>query len=184
MMAACNEASQGDPEMNRGDRFRSIRESILVDNPDDTGCQDRGSLVSSVTVGVMSQRFRLGKSCLGFALVALAVQAITPDPHDLTSCAIARIIQSLQSDALPPKGTTVPPGADLQDETADEVYAPLTAGPQVAMRRLTSQSTGLKSNATRHRGCATHPSDLRTSRRFGGSARTGELLSVLCRLTC
>ncbi len=132
----------------------------------------------------MLQGFRLRTRCFGFALVALAIQAITPDSRDFTSNSISRILQSLVADELPPTDAAVPPGEDSQDEKADEVCAPASAGPQIVLRRSANGSTGHNANATQPSGCPPSPGCLRSSRPFGGIARTGELIFLLCRLTC
>ncbi len=132
----------------------------------------------------MSQGCRPGKTCIGFALVALAIQAITPNAHDLTSFSISRILQSLQADSLPPKDAVAPLGEDTQDEKADEVCAPPSAGTHFAIRRPTNGSRHLISNATQHRECSLNAGDLHLPRPFEGIARTTELIFVLCRLTC
>ncbi len=132
----------------------------------------------------MSQGFRMGKTCLSFALVALAIQAITPDSHDLTSFSITRILQSLQADSLPPTNAAAPWGEDTQDETGDEVCAPPSAGAYMALRRPSKRSLRLTSSAKRECERSVHAGFLHTSHPFGGIARTGELILVLCRLTC
>jgi hypothetical protein len=132
----------------------------------------------------MSQGFRLRKNCLGFALVALAIHAITPDSHDLTSFSISRILQSFLADSLPTTDATAPLGEDTPDEKADEVYVPPSAGAHIAMRRPTKGSPRQTSHAEFDCERSVHAGFLHALRPFGGIARTGELILVLCRLTC
>ena len=132
----------------------------------------------------MSQGFRPRKAYLGFALVALAIQAITPDPHDVTSFSISRILQSLLVDSLPLTDPDAPLGEDTQDEKADEVCAPASARTHIALRRPTNASPRLTSHAKRHRESSEHAACLHVSSAFGRNARTGMLILVLCRITC
>jgi hypothetical protein len=133
----------------------------------------------------MSPGYRLRVTSLGFTLIALAVQAITPDPHDMTSFSILRILRSLRVDSLPPTDAATPSNEDpQQDENADEVCEPSWAGAQITARRPTIGSRRLPREATRHRPSAGHSPSLHRPRRPGATARTGDLMLILCRLTC
>ena len=131
----------------------------------------------------MSQGFRPGNACLGFALIALAVQAITPDPHDLTSFSIFRILWSLQAASRPPAAAG-PMGQDTGDENGDEVFAPFSAGTLIALQRPTNGPPRLITHAKRNCERSGHAGFLHPSRSCAGIARSSELIFVLCRLIC
>jgi hypothetical protein len=122
-------------------------------------------------------------ACLGVALIALAIQAITPDSHDLTSFSISRILQSILSDSIAPTDDAAPSEDDTPDEKADDVCSPASAGARVATRRPTSCPRP-HSKATPRGELPIRPSHRHSSRPFSGAARNDELILTLCRLTC
>ena len=132
----------------------------------------------------MHQGIRPRTTCLGFALVALAVLAIVPDCHDVTSFSISLNLQSLLTDELPPTDAAAPLGEHSQDEMADEVCAPLAACAHNTVRRSIKGSPGLISNTARRRALSQVGGGLHRSQPGERIARTGDLISILCRFTC
>jgi hypothetical protein len=131
----------------------------------------------------MSKGFRPKATCIGIALVALAIQAITPDSHDLTSFSISRIIHSILSDSIASADDAAPSEDDIPDEAADDVCSPASAGMRIATRRHRS-CPHPPSMATSHGVLPIRPSHPHSSCPIGGPARVGELILTLCRLTC
>ncbi len=79
--------------------------------------------VSSFSIGMddsMLDSPRTRAWCLRCALIALAIQGMTPDPEDLTSGSISRILRSIASDSIPPTGDEAP----SRDDATDEVCTP------------------------------------------------------------
>jgi hypothetical protein len=72
--------------------------------------------------------------CLHCALIALAIQGMTPDPQDLTSSLISRILQSIWHDCVPGVADEGPRGGDASDETPDEVCTLASACVRLAAR--------------------------------------------------
>jgi hypothetical protein len=58
------------------------------------------------------------------ALIALAIHAMTPDPQDVTSGSITRILQTILSDRIPTAVDESPSGDDTTGEKPDEVCTP------------------------------------------------------------
>jgi hypothetical protein len=132
--------------------------------------------------GRMNKGSRPRATCLGIVMIALAIQAITPDAHDLTSFSISRIIQSILSDSLAPAEGAAPSEDDSPDKTDDDVCSPTSAGMRIALRRPTSSPRPLSMSTLcelPNRPTLRHPSCP-----IGGAARGGELILTLCRLTC
>ncbi len=72
--------------------------------------------------------------CLYCALIALAIQGITPDHQDLASGSISRILQSIGYDIASGMADEATPGADAPDEKPDEVCIPAPASVRLATR--------------------------------------------------
>ena len=116
----------------------------------------------------MSKGFRPRATCLSIALVALAIQAITPDARDLTSFSISRILQSILSNSIATADDAAPWEDDTPDETADDVCSPASAGTRIAKRRPTS-CPRLSSTATPHGDLPIRPTHRHPSCPFGGA---------------
>jgi hypothetical protein len=70
---------------------------------------------------VLWDRSRAG--CLYGTLIALTIQGMTPDPQDLTSHSISRILQSILGCVTPGAADHAPPA----DDATDEICTPASA---------------------------------------------------------
>src|SRR4051812_21644736 len=68
--------------------------------------------------------------CLHCALIALTIQGMTPDPRDLTSGSISRVLRSILGDGTPAPADEPPPA----DDATDELCTPASAAARVAAR--------------------------------------------------
>jgi hypothetical protein len=145
----------------------------------------------------MGRRRRSQSIYLSILLVALACQGLTPDPNDITSDMLLRLLCSGPADSsapvkdcvgdntLPPSGVPGSAQDGDRDGLPDEVCGP--ARPSASM--LLQASLGAR--ATRLAPpLALAPACLAASRSFeilslqGRAARSGVLIHALCRLTC
>jgi hypothetical protein len=115
------------------------------------------------------------------ALIGLAIHAVTPDPRDLTSGSIARILRSIVSERIPTAADPSAPGDDTADEKPDDVCTPAAPAARAAERDRSSSPSRrqriLLSARTRAWKSARLPYP-------GGSAATGRRLAGLGRFTC
>ena len=81
---------------------------------------------------VWSPHFRVW--CLHYALIAMSIQGMTPDPRDVTSSSITRILRSILGDGSPAAAGEVPLGDDTTDEKPNEVCTPASAAIRLAAR--------------------------------------------------
>jgi hypothetical protein len=152
--------------------------SIMRTMPDDvpiTSCRPRRMEAAMVQRPCFRLRW------LHCALIALAMQGMKPDPQDLVSGTIARILESIPGDRMSPKAAgELPPGEDATDDTPDEICTPASSSiGRVEQGRDAPASRGLRvghsartmASAPRH---ATPPLPAPSNRR----------LASLGRLTC
>src|SRR4051794_33305643 len=83
----------------------------------------------------MVQWPRSRAGCLYGALIALTIQGMTPDPQDLTSHSISRILRSILGDGIPAAADEAPPA----DDATDEVCTPASAAVRLAARECTAR---------------------------------------------
>jgi hypothetical protein len=120
--------------------------------------------------------------CLRCALIALTIQGMTPDPQDLTSGAISRILRSIASDGMPPTGDEAPPGDDATDEKPGEVCMPGSSSGVHPVTRHSIDGTGTPQRMPP----SPCPSPAVLTRRpsLRVPAATGRRLASLGRFTC
>jgi hypothetical protein len=87
---------------------------------------------STLTEGRMSKAFRFQTTGFRIALIALAIQGVSPDADDLTSFSLARILLSIVADSISPVDDSAPLGG----EKPDEVFVPAAARMRLLLRRL------------------------------------------------
>jgi hypothetical protein len=125
----------------------------------------------------MGQARRARSISAYFLLFALAIQGITPDAQDLASFNALRLLcpQLANSNSM----------LD-DDEWPDDVCEAVQLGVHLAIRKSTDSRVLplLGFVLTEHRTPLAPPASLQLSSPFGRSARNGDLIHALCRLTC
>jgi hypothetical protein len=119
--------------------------------------------------------------CLHCALIALAIQGMTPDPDDMTSGSISKILQSIVGDGVLSKTEKLPASKDAtDDEKPDEVCTPAsTSARPTACERVDRPIPSRRpERASKSRSSLTHSITLRCS------TKARQLLAFLCRFTC
>jgi hypothetical protein len=111
-------------------------------------------------------------------LIALAIQGMTPDARDLTSCSMSRILRSILSDGNP-AADGAQPGDDAPDENPDEVCTPAAVVGRMSVR-VDRASTSRQIPLSPRMPEASRPR--RRSPRE--AATTCRRLASLCRFTC
>jgi hypothetical protein len=114
-------------------------------------------------------------------LIALTIHGMTPDPRDVTSGSIARILQSILIQEISTVHGESPRGEDGTNEKPDQVCTPASSGAVMAEGRCRDSSDrqhrvspSARTLATAHRRCG-------SSHR---AVQTGRRLAALGRFTC
>jgi hypothetical protein len=128
----------------------------------------------------MSKAFWFQTAVIRIALIALAIQGVSPDADGLTSFSLARILLTIVADSI----TSVDDSTPLEGERPDEVCVPTSAGMDLLLRRRIDfpRNWGLKTalvGARRFR-----PNALHRPPPAGGYVQHGEIILSLCRLSC
>jgi hypothetical protein len=141
--------------------------------------------VSSSSIGMdasMVDSPRTRAWCLRCALIALAIQGMTPDAQDVTSGSIWRILRSIASDGIPPTGDEAPLGDDATHEKPGEVCMPASSS---GVRPVTRHSIDGPCPPHRMPPSPCHsPTALTRRPSPRDAAATARRLASLGRLTC
>jgi len=114
-------------------------------------------------------------------LIALAIDAVTPDSQDVTSGSITRILQTILSDRIPTAVDGSPSGDDLTGEKPDEVCTPTSPSTHPAQHNRGSSPYLRQLVLLTARTLASNRALLAFPH---GSAATARRLAGLGRFTC